>query len=620
LNFFEHQEQARRNTRVLVLLYALAVAAVVAAVTAVLAAGYLYAVSGERFEPVTLADVPPSLWWGGALGTLAVILAVTVIRTLRLGGGGEAVARMAGAQEVSPETRDPLERRLLNVVEEMAIAAGVRVPKVFVMAGEQGINAFAAGTGVSNAVVAVTRGTLETLNRDELQGVIGHEFSHILHGDMRLNLRMLGVLAGIVFIGAIGEFAMRSAGRAGGRREGAAVAVAAGLALFLIGYTGLVFARLIKAAVARQREFLADASSVQYTRNPEGIAGALDQIRASARGTLIANRFAEDMSHMYFGDSVKLRLASLFATHPPLEERIRRVHPGFAASRYRAARAPAAQAAEDDGERRRAAEGLLAAAVLATRNQRADDSLHAWRRTPEASAALVGGVDGEKVEYARRLVGSLPQGMRESLAHVEGARAVVLSLLGPQPPVGLGHALHLPVIDLALPALKRLEAPARAEFLAAVEAAIRADRRVSLHEFVVQALLRFQLAPVLRGEPGRAALGERRAEAFTLLSLVAHASGNDAAGAFRAGARQLDLGTGELAPRGALSLERAQGALEALRALAPLAKARLVQSLFAAATADGTIRQGEAELLRLVGAVLDCPLPPLVDALAPAAA
>ncbi|MDH4095335.1 MAG: M48 family metallopeptidase, partial [Betaproteobacteria bacterium] len=603
MDFFQHQELARRNTRVLVLLYALAVAAVVAAVTAVLAGAYLYSIAGERHEPVALADVPPGLWWGGALGTLAAILAVTVIRTLRLGGGGEAVARMAGAQEVSPETRDPLERRLLNVVEEMAIAAGARVPKVFVMAGEGGINAFAAGTEVSNAVVAVTRGTLETLNRDELQGVIGHEFSHILHGDMRLNLRMLGVLAGIVFIGAIGEFAMRSAGRAGGRREGAAVVVAAGIALFVIGYLGLFFARLIKSAVARQREFLADASSVQYTRNPEGIAGALDQIRASARGTLIANRYAEDMSHMYFGESVKEGLASLFATHPPIDERIRRVHPGFVQARYRAGRAPAARPAEGDAQRHRAAEGLLAAAVLATRNQRADDSLHAWRRTPQASAALVGGVDGEKVDYARRLVDSLPRDLRESLAHAEGARAAVLALLGPQPPVGLGHALHLPVIDLALPALKRLDAPARAQLLAAVEAAIRADRRVSLHEFVVQALLRSQLAPAARGGAGRAALGERRAEAFTLLSLIAHASGNDAAGAFRAGARQLDLGAGELAPRGALSLERVQAALEALRALAPLAKARLAQSLFAAATADGTIRLGEAELLRLVGAV-----------------
>ena len=331
MDFFQHQELARRNTRVLVLLYALAVIAVVAAVTAVLAGAYLYARAAEQPGPVSLAAVPPALLWGGALGTLAVILLVTLVQSLRLGGGGEAVAKMAGARPVSPETTDPLERRLINVVEEMAIAAGVRVPKVYVMAGESGINAFAAGTEVSNAVVAVTRGTLETLNRDELQGVIGHEFSHILHGDMRLNIRMIGVLAGIVFIGSIGRFAMHATGRGGGRRQGAAAMFAAGLALFIIGYTGLFFARLIKASIARQREFLADASSVQYTRNPDGIAGALDQIRTSARGTLIESRSAEELSHMYFGESVKLWLSGVFATHPPLEERIRRAHPLTAA-------------------------------------------------------------------------------------------------------------------------------------------------------------------------------------------------------------------------------------------------------------------------------------------------
>src|SRR6185503_17791553 len=183
-----------------------------------------------------------------------------------------------GARRVTSDTRDPLERRLVNVVEEMSIASGVRVPAVYVMDGEAGINAFAAGYDVSDSVVTVTRGTLETLNRDELQGVVAHEFSHILNGDMRLNVRMIGVLAGIVFIGAIGEFVMRGAR---GSRDKGLYLFFGGLALFIVGYAGLFFARLIKAAVSREREFLADASSVQFTRNPDGIAGALDQIRAS---------------------------------------------------------------------------------------------------------------------------------------------------------------------------------------------------------------------------------------------------------------------------------------------------------------------------------------------------
>ncbi|MGH8720977.1 MAG: M48 family metallopeptidase, partial [Burkholderiales bacterium] len=475
MNFFEHQEQARRNTRVLVLLYALAVLAVVAAVTAVIAAVYLYARAAEQPGPVALAAVPPALAWGGALGTLALILAVTLVQSVRLGGGGEAVARMAGARPVAPDTRDPLERRLLNVVEEMAIAAGVRVPKVYLMAGEPGINAFAAGTEVSNAVVAVTRGTLETLNRDELQGVVGHEFSHILNGDMRLNIRMIGVLAGIVFIGSIGRFAMHATGRGGARRRGAAAVFAAGLALFVIGYTGLFFARLIKASIARQREFLADASSVQYTRNPDGIAGALDQIRASTRGTLIEGRSAEELSHMYFGESVKLWLGGVFATHPPTEERIRRVHPGFVPSQYRSRRAPPApQADADEVRRRTAAEAVLATAVLGSQ---------AWGRTPQASAELVGALDGHKVTRAQRLLASLPEARREALHHPQKAKAAVLDLLRPRVDGTQSDvALHLPLVDLALPALKQLGEAERRAFLAAVEGVIRADQRVSLHE------------------------------------------------------------------------------------------------------------------------------------------
>ncbi|MDH3318662.1 MAG: M48 family metallopeptidase [Betaproteobacteria bacterium] len=614
MNFFEHQELARRNTRVLVLLYALAVGAVVAAVTAVLAAAYLYSHAAEAPGPMSLADVPPALLWGGALGTLALILAVTVVQSLRLGGGGEVVARMAGAQPVSPETRDPLERRLLNVVEEMAIAAGVRVPKVFVMAGEHGINAFAAGTDVSNAVVAVTRGTLETLNRDELQGVVGHEFSHMLHGDMRINIRMIGVLAGIVFIGSIGRFAMQAMGRGGGgRKNGAAAVFAVGLALFVIGYTGLFFARLIKAAIARQREFLADASSVQYTRNPDGIAGALDQIRASARGTLIEGRSAEELSHMYFGESVKLWFSGIFATHPPVDERIRRVHPGFEPSQYRARRAAAALPPDaDEARRRKAAEGLLATVVLAASGKRTADAEHAWGRSPQASAQLVGTLDADKVDKAQRLLASLPEDLRAAVHQSAGARAAVLALVAPQAGAArLDPALHLPLVDLALPALKEMDEAARSDFLRAVESAIRADRRVSLHEFVLLTLLRHQLAP----SPPIAAVKRIEAlrdESLALLSLIAHVGHADTAAAFNAGIAELGLHEAALLPRQAITPEAAGAALDRLRGLAPLAKALLVKAMFAVAAFDGTIRLGEAELLRVTGAVLDCPLPPLV--------
>ena len=431
--FFEHQALARRNTKLMVLLFALAVVAVVIAVDLVLGALYVWGY-GEFYAPAgrtpsfiaMLGAVPAGVYAGGALATATVILLVSLFNVARLAEGGVAVARMVGARSVPAGTADPLERRLRNVVEEMAIASGVRVPEVYVMDGERGINAFAAGWDVSGAVVAVTRGTLETLTRDELQGVIAHEFSHILNGDMRLNVRMLGVLAGIVFIGSIGEFLMRSMR---GSRDGKGGLVLAGLALFIIGYVGLFFARLIKSAVARQREFLADSSSVQFTRNPDGIAGALDQIKSSAAGTLIANRYAEEMSHMFFGRAVKVWLGGLFDTHPPLDERIKRVHPRFQRSEYRARReaapAPAAEALD----------------IKAT-GRRASDIATPWGRTPEQSAALVGTMDAGKVDFAGRLLGALPDLVQESVRNVEGAGAVMVALLLAEPEEAMSRQLE----------------------------------------------------------------------------------------------------------------------------------------------------------------------------------
>ena len=635
MTFFEHQALARRNTKVMVLLFALAVLAVIVAVDLVV--GALYVWSGEFYAPAggtpsfaaMMGAVPAGVYATGALATAALILLVSLFNVARLAGGGEAVARMVGARRVAPDTTDQLERRLRNVVEEMAIASGMRVPEVFVMDAERGINAFAAGWDVSGAVVAVTRGTLETLTRDELQGVVAHEFSHILNGDMRLNVRMIGVLAGIVFIGSIGEFIMRSMR---GSRDGKSGLVLAGLALFIIGYVGLFFARLIKSAVARQREFLADASSVQFTRNPDGIAGALDQIKSSSAGTLIANRYAEEMSHMFFGRAVKVWLGGVFDTHPPLEERIKRVHPRFQAAEYRARREASVPVAEQRGRRE-------------------SDNVAAWGLSPEQSAALVGTLDSGKVSFAARLLAALPDLVQENVRSADGAGAVMVALLLAEPESArkqqleamgdrslaaraatlvpltrrLGLAFHLPLIDLALAALKPAPAQAKSTLLAALEAVVNADRRVSLHEYAVLTLVRAQLLP--KPKPAQTKrISELKAEAASVLALVAHAGTRpDAKGergaalqaAIKAGATTMGISE-EPVSAASLSLEAANAALEALRSLDPMQKGLLVKALFAAVTVDGTIRVAEAGLMRVVGAVLDCPLPPLLESLDPA--
>ncbi|HUN70313.1 MAG TPA: M48 family metallopeptidase [Burkholderiales bacterium] len=667
-SFFENQQLARRNTKLLVLMYVLAVAGVIIAVDLVVAAGYLYGLA-DLYVPkgrtpgalALLRIVPARVYVMGGIGTAIVILAVSAWHMMQLSSGGKAVAEMVGARRVTSDTREPLERRLVNVVEEMAIASGVRVPAVYVMDGEQGINAFAAGYDVSDSIVAVTRGTLETLNRDELQGVIGHEFSHILNGDMRLNIRMIGVLAGIVFIGSIGDFLMRSQ-RGSSDSKGTVPIFLAGLALLLIGYVGLFFARLIKAAVSRQREFLADASSVQFTRNPDGIAGALDQIAVSSAGALIANRHAEDVSHMFFGQGIQVRLSGLFDTHPPLEERIARVHQRFDRASYRKSRASAGAEAvvERDSSGKSispkdAATAVLGGAVsMGFAGRRNADLGTQWGRSAGESAKLVGSMDGGKVDYAARLLGALPPELRDKLRDPATAGAALVALLlAPKDDVmqtqiqaleaaglgaiagearaiapftrRLGSAFHMPVIDLALPALKSAPEEAKRQLLAALEVVINADRRVSLHEFVVLTFVRSQLAPGKPGAAGSKRIADLQPEAVIVLSLIAYAGirqdatgkrGEELAAAMRAGTKE--MGIAEAPAATALRLEVAAAALESLKRLAPMQKAILVKGLFAAVSADGAIRVAEAELMRLVGAVLDCPLPPLLESVDPA--
>jgi Zn-dependent protease with chaperone function len=664
MDFFQNQDLARRNTRVMVVLYLIAVAGVVIATDIVVAAAYLY-VADLPFRPGTgpagmLRAVPPGLYLAGAVGTVVVILSVSLKQMLELREGGSVVAEMVGARELSRDTPDPLEKRLLNVVEEMAIASGARVPRVYVMDDEAGINAFAAGYDVSNAVIAVTRGTLETLSRDELQGVIGHEFSHILNGDMWLNIKMIGVLSGIVFIGGIGSYIMRNVrsndrdSRASDDSKSAIAMFLFGLALFVVGYAGMFFARLIKAAVSRQREFLADASSVQFTRNPDGIAGALDQIRVSGRGALVANRYAEDMSHMYFGQGISVWMSGLFDTHPPLDERIRRVRPGFQPSRYRQSRDPAVSSGAT-------ATGYAAASGFAgapaSDGQRNSDAGAAWGRSAGESAKLVGTLDAGKVDYAARLISRLPAELRAAMNDPQGAGAVlVATLLAPKQEVldaqlaaiaalgdatlaarakalmplfaKLGRGFDLTLIDLSLPAIKAGTEEGKRQLLAALEAVIHADRRVSLHQFVVLTLVKTQLTPPAKpGAVKSKALLSMRIDAVLVLSLVAYAGrkpGADPAldreveAAFAAGAAVAGMADARLLPRNEFSLAAAGAALDNLKAVAPLAKAILVKALFAVVSADGTIRLMEAELMRLIGAVLECPLPPLIEEIDPA--
>jgi len=573
LDFFERQEQARRTTRWLVFWYALAVLSVVASFCAVAA----------LFRPPLQIYVAIAALAGGC------ILAVSAYRIWQLSEGGEAVAELLGARYVDPWKCSPTERRLLNVVEEMAIASGIGVPPVYLLERENAINTLVAGHTPHQAVIIVTHGALQQLSREELQGVMGHEFSHILNGDMALNLRLVGILAGLTWFSTQGEkLVYRAAWQAKGvpREESSPDAISAlfgGLVAF-IGFPGSFAADAIKAAISRQREFLADAASVQFTRNPEAIAGALDSILALRAPTAVLALHSEQFSHMFFALAVSRWWS--FSTHPPIEERIRRVHPRFLRDDYRATR---------HGVQREVA-------VL-------DDA---------------GNVIQKNIDFAARLLADLPPALREALRQPEGAQDAMFALAGQanrlQPYVQSVARSHMLVLaDLAVPAIKGQKQQERDRFLADLAALVVSDRRVTLRELVLFTLLRQRLREGA-GHPIPTRfqkMEEVATDAHVVVSLVALAAGSGVQAAFEKGAAVLGLGWRSPLAAEQMTSATVSVALERLRHLSPSAKPGLLKACVEAAGADGVVRIAEAELVRMVAATLDCPLPPAFAALDP---
>lgn len=627
MDFFGEQQAARRNTRWLVLLFAMAVAAIIVVLYLVVIGSIGYSHSGRAAQPLLLWQ--PELFAAVAVAVCVVIGLASLYKVVQLSsGGGAKVAESLGGRLVSRASTDALERRLLNVVDEMAIASGIPVPKVYLLDDELAINAFAAGTSTSDAVVAVTRGTLEQLNRDELQGVVGHEFSHIFNGDMRLNIRLIGVLHGILVLALIGRVMLRG-GRvrvssSSGKKGGGGIVVLA-LALFILGYIGVFFGRLIKAAVSRQREYLADAAAVQFTRNPAGIAGALKKI-AGLDATRLHHPDAESASHMFFGNGIN-NFLSLLATHPPVEERIARLDPYFRMAWQGADSGPG-------GEEAAAAVSGFAAVGAGTQNA-----------TAQAVRASVGNHNQHHLDYAHTLMERLPEGIWRSLRDAEGAHALVLALVLAREDDAEGimratlpdasaallqrtlamaallktvpRADWLPLLELAIPAIEELPAERLAAIPDEVDALINADQRVSLFEFSLATLLRHAISE--RGPAPRPSHhgGTRQInhDLGQLLSLMAHAGHRDVRQvetAFTRAAQLID-GNGEitLLSRSALSLKEIEAALQRLALLNFKFKGRVIEAATTAIMADGEVRLSELELLRATGAALDCPIPPL---------
>ena len=629
MDFFAQQETARKHTLRLVLLFLAAVVGVIAATDLVMTLGAALIFDTHNL-PTTFHQV--------LAGTILIAILLFALRRLyQLRGGGDSIAKMVSARQIMRNAESLEERRLLNVVDEMAIASGVAVPSIWVMDKEEGINAFAAGYSPNQAVIVVTHGTLTKLTRDELQGVIGHEFSHILNGDMRLNVRLIGILAGIVVVGEAGLVVIRLGAEAGD--SGAIPFMILGVLIAGVGYIGVFFGRMIKAAVSRQREFLADASSVQFTRNPDGLASALEKIRGSG-GTVVGNAYAGEMSHMFFSQAISPKMfQDWFATHPSIDERLASITGRKPESLQKSPNAVPAEQTEAWSEPEAAVSGFGAA----TPHGRIDGDI------ARTMLAQVGTATPQHVEQAARLLAAMPDWLRQSLNSPPGARAAVYAyLIAPDAEVraiqvralaeagdgamtasiddlarslrDLGPAARLPVLALATPALRQMDQPAREVFLIAVDKLVEADHEVTLDEFVIRTILKRQLsANASRAEQVRYRdIKSVRADVLLLLATIARAGSSEPAAqkfAFARGAARVGI-TDEI-PAGtagtALAADAMSAALDRLRQLAPLKKPALVLACVDTALADGKLLVAEVELLRTIGMAIDCPLPPMLE-------
>lgn len=715
MDFFGAQDAARRQTAWLVILFALAAIGLVVITSLFIL--FVFGLFGGTLsvshlqEGGLLGRIDWAAFAGVALVVALIVAGGSLYKIMVLSRGGAAVAEALGGRLLAPDSEDPETRRVLNVVEEMALASGTPVPNVYLLEGEGGINAFAAGLAPGDAVIGLTRGAVAGLSRDQLQGVVAHEFSHILNGDMRLNLRLAGLLHGILLIGLIGRVLVQAGGRGGGGKSRDRAAFAAlGLGLMVTGFAGTVFANLIKASVSRQREFLADAAAVQFTRNPQGIAGALKRIGATSVHGLLSHPRAPEMSHAYFTTGVRTFLGRLSATHPPLETRIRRLDPRWdgrfeaaaptcsepATGADRAATSPVAAtdqlsmtevgglghasvsvaggprgtaameagglhvvtAFAPDGQVPTASAAELSQGASGTGVGPATDPTVSPAGVPEITHGMVqeaidqiGQPDETHLRHAQSLIRELPATLRWAAREPYGAQALVFALLldgnegirqhqlahlETHLETGLGaetlrlwpsvlataREFRLPLVDLSLPALRQLSAPQATTFRAALTTLIAADGRVRLFEWCLSRILLAGLepdrgtGPTGSGAGGQADCQHLARDCALILTLVARLHGGEGQEmacnqAFSLGVERLGLPEATRMDGAPLDHERLDASLRQLRRLKPQAKRGLLEACAAIILLNANVSPAELEILRAIGAVLDCPIPPL---------
>jgi Zn-dependent protease with chaperone function len=620
MNFFEHQEQSKKNTTLLVVLFALAVIGIVLAVYAVIT-GVIYTQTVDaRLDGIAFKWFDPNIFAGVTLGVLMVIIGGSLFKIIALKRGGQYIAESLGGRLVNPGTNDIEEKKLINVVEEMALAAGTSVPLAYILEKEKGINAFAAGYSPDDAVVAVTDGCLRRLTRDELQGVIAHEFSHVLNGDMRLNIRLIGMISGIMIIASIGYIALRSGSHS---RKNGMPAMLIGLSFIIIGYIGVFVSRIIQSAVSRQREYLADASAVQFTRNPLGIANALKKIGGFSKGSKIKAPQASETSHMFFS----MAISSMFATHPPIKQRIKRIDPAFS------------------GEFPSVSDAEMTTAKTETAVMGFAGDGETMGLSPGNIEESIGSIDSDHVKYSLTLLESIPQPIRSELNDPMGANAIIFAILldadanekerqldGLKQVMAdevvrhvsmldetiksLDRSLKLPLLDLSLPMLRRMSTEQFQTFKQAVSILVESDGKLNLFEYALQLVISNRLEAAFHPSAKKQVfksiepLIEDAVILISKLSIEGHDDQAEAEKAF-ASAMMMIPAVGSAAMVNT-PFHTVGVAISNFAASAPGVKKTILDACAHCILFDRTVTIKEAELLRAIAYALNLPVPPFL--------
>jgi Zn-dependent protease with chaperone function/uncharacterized tellurite resistance protein B-like protein len=654
MNFFEAQDSARRSTTLLVLLFVLAIAGLLLLSNLIVFEFLYYLEFGSLTSSLTEFKIvfDRDLCVLVSAAIIAFICLGSLYKLAQLSSGGSAIAQSLGGVIVPRSSSDPLHKKILNVVEEMAIASGTPVPQVYIL-NEPGINAFAAGWKTTNAVIGITQGALERLTRNELQGVIAHEFSHIFNGDMRLNIRLIAILHGILMIGMLGRMILRSMRHVRSSRnskDGRALLMifGVGATLMLVGYTGTFFGNWIKSLISRQREYLADASAVQFTRSSEGIANALKKIGGAVPGSALLAAAVDEYSHAYFASGEHYLGFFSFSTHPPLKQRILRIDPGWDGKYIFDERKPARKSsALNQKNADKQDKKILASTIAASAGMglALNDAMNA--------VGNIGDVTQQQIDAAHLWHQQLPDAVLANAENPYGAQALILALLLHEKTeikskqfdvlndvIGelytqnvkqvqqlvseLARSQTLSLIDLTLPTLREMTLEQYQQFASCVQQLITADNKVDLREWIIQRLVLQHLEEQYRLRKKPLAkyfvLGSAKHSSELMLSMLAYLEHPEeglhddsrARHAFDTAKRSIGAGALTLLPKTAVSLESLNNAMDELELLKPPLKKRFLHACVSCISHDGKVSIRAYELTRAIASCLDCPMPPVL--------